>query len=81
MPTFLSLPDTVIEAIERGTPAIRAIRQEAGRSQHDVAKEAGMPAERLNAIETGATPSENELQVLARVLGVAQETLHSLQIR
>lgn len=68
--TEYEIPDPVVDAIERGTPAVKAFRQSSGQSQHDVAADAGMTDERLAAIEQGRTPHNLELAVLSDVLDV-----------
>jgi DNA-binding XRE family transcriptional regulator len=68
--TDFEIPDPVIDAIEGGTPAVKAFRQSSGQSQHDVAADAGMTEERLAAIEQGSPPHNLELAVLSDVLDV-----------
>ncbi|KQT50274.1 hypothetical protein ASG43_21600 [Aureimonas sp. Leaf454] len=73
--TEFEIPDPVVDAIEEGTPAVKAFRQSSGQSQHDVAAEAGMTDERLAAIEQGSTPRNLELAVLSDVLDVPVDLL------
>jgi len=48
------IPDTVIDAIEGGMPAIHAFRQHDGRSAYDIATTAGITEERMAILERGA---------------------------
>lgn len=69
------IPEPVIDAIEDGTPAVKAFRQSSGLSQHDVAADAGMTDERLAEIEQGHTPKDLELAVISDVLHVPVDLL------
>ena len=48
------IPDTVIDAIEGGMPAIHAFRRHDGRSAYDVTTAAGITEERMAILERGA---------------------------
>lgn len=73
--TEYEIPDTAVDAIEDGTPVMKAFRQSTGRSQHDVAVEADITEERLAEIEQGSTASTNELTRISDALGVPEDLL------
>lgn len=73
--TEYEIPDTAVDAIEDGTPVMKAFRQSTGRSQHDVAVEAGITEERLAEIEQGSTASADELARISNVLGTPADLL------
>ena len=70
------IPDPVVEAVEDGSPAVRAFRQSSGQSQHDVAAGAGMTDERLAEIESGRkTATAEETAELSEALDVPADLL------
>ena len=73
--TDFQIPDLVVNAIEDGTPAVKAFRQSSGLSQHDAAAQSGMTEQRLADIEQGTTPHGLELAVMSDVLDVPVELL------
>ncbi|MBB4000146.1 helix-turn-helix domain-containing protein [Aureimonas pseudogalii] len=73
--TEYEIPDTAVDAIEDGTPVMKAFRQSTGRSQHDVAVEAGITEDRLAEIEQGSTAHADELARISNALGVPADLL------
>lgn len=73
--TDYEIPDTAVDAIEDGTPVVKAFRQAAGQSQHDVAVAAGLSDERLAKIEQGSTARADELARLSDALEVPIDLL------
>ncbi|WP_162141979.1 helix-turn-helix domain-containing protein [Aureimonas ureilytica] len=73
--TEYEIADTAVDAIEDGTPVMKAFRQSTGRSQHDVVVKAGITEERLAEIEQGSTASADELARISNVLGTPADLL------
>ena len=65
----------VIEAIEDGVPPVRAFRVETEITVGELAEDTGIPPERIDAIEEGATPADDEIEAIAVVLHVPPEVL------
>jgi transcriptional regulator with XRE-family HTH domain len=69
------ISEEVFEAIEDGVPPVRAFRVETEITIGELAEDTGIPMVRLDAIEEGATPKDEELKAISEALHVAPEIL------
>lgn len=69
------IPEEVFEAIEDGVPPIRAFRVETEITVGELAEDTGIPMQRLNAIDDGAAPEDEELKAISEALHVPSDVL------
>lgn len=70
------IPNPVIDAIvEDGEPAEKAFQENAGVSVAALAEGSLIPAARLEEIERGATPTDDELEAISEALAVPKDLL------
>ena len=74
--TPYEIPEAVIDAIvDDGKPAEKAFRQHSGVSVAGLAEATDIPSHRLEDIEDGATPTDEELGEIGEALGVPPDLL------
>ena len=70
-----AIPTQVLQALDAGVPAVRAVREGKSKSTEAVATQSGIAADRLAEIEAGERPTADETMPLAIALGVGLDVL------